>query len=140
VALSAFEDKTAPPTAPAVAKTIGRTAPLWSKIRKHLAREYEPVSEAWKFYSRKSGWCLQVKRRKRTILYMIPCKGFFLVAFVLGEEAVQSARTSNLSAQVVGQIDAARKYIEGRGMPRVMPSSPDDARHELGPEVTFYQV
>ena len=116
MALSAFEDKTAHPTAPAVAKTIGRTAPLWSEVRKHLAREYEPVKEAWKFYSRKSGWCLQVKRRKRTILYMIPCKGFFLVAFVLGEKAVQSARASNLPAQVVGEIDAARKYVEGRGI------------------------
>ena len=116
MALSAFEDKTAPPTAPAVAKTIGRTTPLWSEVRKHLAREYEPVEEAWKFYSRKSGWCLQVKRKKRTILYMIPCKDFFLVAFVLGEKAVKSARTSNLPARVVGQIDAARKYVEGRGI------------------------
>ena len=39
-----------------------------------------------------------------------------MVAFVLGEKAVQSARTSNLSAQVVGEIDAARKYVEGRGI------------------------
>ncbi len=52
MALSAFEDKTAPPTAPTVEKTLGRTARLWSEVRKHLAREYEPVEEAWKFYGR----------------------------------------------------------------------------------------
>ncbi len=116
MALSAFEDKTAPPTVPTVGKTLGRTARLWSEVRKHLAREYEPVEEAWKFYGRNAGWSLQVKRKKRTILYLIPCKGFFLVAFVLGEKAVQCARASNLPAQVVEEIDAARKYVEGRGI------------------------
>ncbi len=38
------------------------------------------------------------------------------MAFVLGEKAVQNARTSDLPVHVVEEIDAARKYVEGRGI------------------------
>jgi len=41
-----------------------------------------------------------LKQKKRTVLYMTPCKGYFLVGFALGEKAV----------------DAAQKFAEGRGV------------------------
>jgi hypothetical protein len=57
-----------------------------------------------------------LKRKKRTVLYMTPGKGYFLASFALGEKAVQAAHRSGLPDSVLNIIDGARKYAEGRGV------------------------
>jgi hypothetical protein len=47
---------------------------------------------------------------------MTPCDGFFLASFVLGERAVQAAHAQGLPTVLLAQIDAAKKYAEGRGV------------------------
>ena len=74
------------------------------------------MSIEWEFTSKKTGWGLRLKQEKRTILYMTPCKGYFMASFALGEKAVKAARESNLPVSVLKVIDSARKYVEGRGM------------------------
>ena len=39
-----------------------------------------------------------------------------MVAFVLGERAVDAAHRSSLSSAILDSIDAARPYAEGRGV------------------------
>jgi hypothetical protein len=90
MALSALDDKSTTPQEDELAETLKRTNKLWNKLRADLASQYEPLTETWKFYSQKSGWSLQLKRQKRTVLYLIPCKGFFLAALVLGEKVQPS--------------------------------------------------
>ena len=68
------------------------------------------------FSGEKWGWSLQLKRKKRTILYMTPCKKHFLAGFALGEKAVKAAHESDLPGSVLTLIDSARKYAEGRGV------------------------
>jgi hypothetical protein len=67
-------------------------------------------------YSERWGWSLQLKKKKRTILYMTPCKKHFLVGFVLGEKAVKAAHESELPEALLALIDSAPKYPEGRGV------------------------
>ena len=55
-------------------------------------------------------------KKKRTVLYMTPCRGHFLVGFALGEKAVKAAHGSTLPLSVLAVIDEARKYAEGRGV------------------------
>jgi len=57
-----------------------------------------------------------LKQEKRAILYMIPCKGYFLASFALGEKAVNAAHESDLPASVLTVIDNSKKYAEGRGV------------------------
>jgi hypothetical protein len=116
MATSFFEDKSKVPEKNELTKVLGRTSKHWDLLKELLATRYEPLTEAWKFYSRKSGWCLQVKRKKRTILYMIPHKSHFVAAFVLGEKAVKAARDSDLPVPIVERISKAKKYVEGRGI------------------------
>jgi hypothetical protein len=47
---------------------------------------------------------------------MTPCKGHFLVGFVLGDKAVQAAYDSNLPDSVLAIIREARKYAEGKAI------------------------
>lgn len=116
MALSAFTDKSSPPRSRELNETLGRSSALWDQLKDHLAAEYQPLTEKWAMYSEKWGWSLQLKRKKRTILYMTPCKKHFLVGFVLGEKAVKAAHESGLPDSVLNLIDRAPKYVEGRGV------------------------
>ncbi|MGD8698651.1 MAG: DUF3788 domain-containing protein [Gemmatimonadales bacterium] len=116
MALSAFNDKSSPPRSAELRETLGRSSNLWDRLRDHLASDYQPLTEKWSMYSERWGWSLQLKKKKRTILYMTPCKKHFLVGFVLGEKAVKAAHESELPEALLALIDSAPKYPEGRGV------------------------
>lgn len=116
MALSVFDDKSNLPKTGELEKALGRTSGLWDQLTISLAAEYEPLTETWKFYSKKYGWSLQLKRKKRTVLYLTPCKGHFTVGLVFGEKAVKAAHQSDLPDALLDRIDSARKYVEGRGI------------------------
>ena len=116
MALSAFDDKSSTPRPSELKETLGRSSALWDQLRDHLASDYQPLTEKWMFSGAKWGWSLQLKQKKRTILYMTPCKKHFLAGFALGEKAVKAAHASDMSDSVLTLIDSAPKYAEGRGV------------------------
>lgn len=116
MALSAFDDKSKEPGADDLKRMLGRAGPHWDNLRSHIAAEYAPLDETWHFPGPKWGWSLRLRRKKRTILHMTPCKGHFLVGLALAEKAVKAAHDSRLPASVLAVIDAAEKYPEGRGV------------------------
>ena len=87
-----------------------------------------PLSIELGFTSRKTGWGLRLKQEKRTILYMTPCKGYFMASFALGEKAVKAAHESDLPVSVLRVIESAKKYAEGRGV-RFEVRSAEDVRN-----------
>jgi hypothetical protein len=116
MALSAFDDKSAPPRKAALAAMLGRTATHWNALRTRLGEEFEPLAEEWNFAGKNWGWSLRLKHKKRAIVYMTPCRRFFLAGFALGEKAVGAAREARLPAAMLAAIDEAPKYAEGRGV------------------------
>ena len=116
MALSAFDDKSNQPTAGQIQEMLRRTGVHWDGLIAHISAEYAPLDQTWNFSGAKWGWSLRLKQKKRTVLYMTPCKGFFLVGFVLGDKAVKAAHDNNLPGAVLATIDEARKYAEGRGV------------------------
>jgi hypothetical protein len=116
MALSAFDDKSAPPRDDELAKVLGRTSGHWDKLRAAIAARFEPLTETWKFSGKQWGWTLQLKQKKRAVLYMTPRRRYFAVGFALGEKAVKAARQSGVPAAVLKIIDDAPKYAEGRGV------------------------
>lgn len=116
MAVSAFDDKSKVPKAKDLKMVLGRTSTHWKNLITFLKTEYAPLDAAWKFYTKDWGWTLQLKQKKRTILYMTPSKKFFFVGFVLGDKAVKAAHDSTLPKSVLTIIDEAKKYVEGRGV------------------------
>jgi hypothetical protein len=108
----AFDDKTRPPDDKALAKGLGPAKELWDGFVRHVAGEYAPVEEAWGFYK---SWSLRLKRKKRTIVYLLPRDGHFLCAFVYGGQATEEARKAKLPQAVRKAIDETPVYAEGRG-------------------------
>ena len=130
MALSAFDDKSNKPGAGDLERMLGRTSAHWDDLKAHIAAEYAPLDETWKFAGANWGWSLRLKRKKRTVLYMTPRKGHFRVGFVLGEKAVRAARDSDLPDSILTTIDEARKYAEGRGVRHRDQEQEDPRGHE----------
>ena len=99
-----------------MAEALGRTSKLWDELKSHLSSQYDPLSKDWGFSGQNWGWSLRLKHKKRTVLYLTPCKRHFLVGFALGEKAVKAAHQSDLPVSVLNDIDGARKYAEGRAV------------------------
>ena len=116
MALSVFDDKSKQPRARDLEKVLGRANTLWKSLIAHIAAEHAPLDETWIFSGANWGWSLRLKQKKRTVLYMTPCKGHFLTGFSLGEKAVTAAHRSSLPASTIKVIDEAKKYAEGRAV------------------------
>jgi hypothetical protein len=116
MALSAFDDKSKQPQDQDLSAMLGKTFKLWNELRGLIDARFAPMSEAWGFTSKTTGWGLRLKQGDRVVLYMTLCKGYFLASFALGEKAVKAAHDSGLPSSVLEAIDSAKKYAEGRGV------------------------
>lgn len=112
MALSILDDKSKQPDDKDLAEVLGQTKKLWEELIGYVTEAYDSVTEEWGFYK---AWSLRLKRKKRTILYLIPSQGYFLCAFVFGGKATEEARKSTLPKNVMKTINEAKVYAEGRG-------------------------
>ncbi len=85
MAFSTLNDKAVKLTTAQLTGVLKRTQKLWDGVIDHLDSEFGISTQEWKFYFKSSGWQLVVKHKKRTILYLAPGKGQFMVTFVPGE-------------------------------------------------------
>ncbi|UCF06538.1 MAG: DUF3788 family protein [bacterium] len=116
MALSVFDDKKEKPSRKQLHDELGRSSILWEDITKWLSERYHPLDKEWVFSGQNWGWSQRLKQKKRTILYLTPCKKYFHVGFVLGERAVSTALGMDLPEEVIDTIKAAKKYAEGRAV------------------------
>ncbi len=113
---NAFIGRGTTPTEADVAEALGAAKPLWDSIVVDLARELGLSEREWKSYGAKYGWSLRLKRGKRNIVHLAPCRGCFDVLLILGDRAVSAARASRLGRAAERLIDAAPRYPEGTGI------------------------
>ena len=116
MALSALDDRSRTPDARALAQVLGRSSGLWVTLTGDFRSLYDPLVEKWSYSGAKYGWSLGLKHKSRTILYLIPQRGYFLVAFVLGRNAIAAAHESDIPGDVLEAIDGGKQYPEGRGV------------------------
>jgi hypothetical protein len=116
MALSAFTDKARKPEWDDLRQVLGRSSVSWQALTEWLAKRFPPLEEEWVFYSKKWGWSLRLKQKKRAILYMTPCAKQFRVGFILGEKAVAAALGMKLPQGLARKIETAERYVEGRAI------------------------
>jgi Protein of unknown function (DUF3788) len=122
---NAFIDKTTKPTDRELAAALGASTSLWIQLVSDLASESGVGIQEWKSVSKKYGWSLRLKLKKRTIVYLSPHHGCFTATFILGDRAVQAAHGAGLPASLIKMLDAAKRYVEGTGL-RVEVKGPAD--------------
>jgi hypothetical protein len=116
LALSTFDDRSRAPEEAEVASALGRSYPLWKKLRSQLSARLESPGEEWGYGSKATGWGLRIRNGKRVILYMTPRSGHFLASVVLGGRAVEAAHRGELPAPLLRTLDGSRRYAEGTGV------------------------
>ena len=95
---------------------LGRSRARWERLRADLVAALGPLADTWG-YSRATGrWFLQLKRKQRTVVYLVPRRGHFLATLALGEKACRAAKASGLPDSVLALIEQAPRYPEGRGV------------------------
>jgi len=107
MATSIFDNKAVTPTDEMVSFAIVDTKSLWDMLKSHIAKNYQGLVSEWKMYSKKAGWSLVFKKGKRTLFYFVPCENHFIIAFVLGEKAVETALHSPMSEKAKAEISDA---------------------------------
>jgi hypothetical protein len=112
---NAFIGKVKQPTAQEIALALGPAIEVWDEFLAWLAEQGVSTQE-WKSYSTKSGWSLQVKLKKRTIVHLSVCAGCFRVGCILGDRAVRAALQRKLPNTVMEAIKKAPRYAEGTGV------------------------
>jgi hypothetical protein len=113
---NAFINRPDPPGEADLTAELGDSRALWDQLLDQLAKEHGVTTVKWHSYSRKTGWSLRLKRGERTILYLLPSRGSFRAAFVLGDQAVAAARGARLPKAVLRAIEQAKRYAEGTGI------------------------
>lgn len=116
MAYSAFDDKDLEPRDPKLTEILGASRDLWDKLETQMKTEFHPLSVSWGYSGKKWGWSLRLKQKARTVLYMTPRSGHFVVGFALGQRAVDAAHESDLPQSTLDMIDASQKYAEGRAV------------------------
>jgi len=96
-----------------LAEALGNAKKLWDTLEASIRAKHADAKSEWKFYSKKSGWILVFKKKSRTLLYAVPCEGYFKVFFVFGKKAVDAAKNAPLPEQIVKHILEATPYVEG---------------------------
>ena len=113
---NAFIGKPKKPTDEELAAALGPAKAVWDRFVGGLAEENGVDVQEWSSYSRKAGWSLRLKRKKRTIVWLAPCQGCFRVAFILGDKAMNAAKASRFPQRIVKILEEAPKYPEGTGV------------------------
>jgi hypothetical protein len=113
---SIFTHKSEIPTETQLQEALGATYPYWQTFAEHTLKLYPEAETEWHFTSEKFGWSYRVKDKKRVIIYLLPRKQFFKVAFVFGQKANDAFMESNISESIKTELQAAKVYAEGRGI------------------------
>ena len=95
---------------------LGRTSVLWDRLIGGIERAHGPVKREWHFGRTTGTWHVRLKKKARTILYLLPREKHFLTAFVFGERAEAAIRAADLPAMVVKALDEALPCGAGRGI------------------------
>lgn len=109
---NAFINKPRRPSDPELTLALGPSKALWDNLIDD-ARAIGVADQEWKSYSKKIGWTLRLKQKKRIILYLFPATGYFLVSLILGDRAMEAARRSGFSKSIIKILDGATRYPEG---------------------------
>ena len=120
----------APAKAPSDAElkvVLGKAGAVWSATVRALEDKFVPLDQVWKPSKLAFGRVCLLQHKMKTLLYLTPDKGQFLVAIVLGERAFAMAMASSLPAAIKKMFSEARHYAEGTGIRFAVTSMSDVA-------------
>lgn len=113
---SIFDLKFVEPNDKMLVAELGETKGFLNKIESFIKDEYGDLTLEWKFYGQKSGWVLKMFNKKRNLLFVVPCKDYFIIVFTFVDKAVDEVIASTLPEFIKQEVFIKKKYLEGRSI------------------------
>lgn len=113
---SIFLDPTYCPSDIQLTEALGENYRYWETLRDAALISGKVETEGWHFGGKKFGWSYRISDKKRVLIYLLPRDGFFKVAFVFGEKAIEEVKKSAINSDLIEELIAAKKYTEGKGI------------------------
>jgi len=113
---SIFMEKENIPTRDDLQNKLGNCFDWWNEIEQYVLTHFPQGISEWNYPGKKFGWSYRIKDSKRAIVYLLPRDGYFKVAFVFGDKAVQEIVQSNVNESIKSELLNTKKYMEGRGI------------------------
>lgn len=113
---SAFLDRGAPPARAELEAVLGKAMVSWAELQASPGATFAPLGEKRSYSGKSHGWLLQLKYVKKTVVNLVPCRGYFVASLALSEKACEAAPRSGLTESVRDIVRQAPKYPEGRGV------------------------
>jgi hypothetical protein len=111
-----FKTKETEPDEQMIRETLGANYAHLENLRWFLKEEIGDTTEEWKYYGQKLGWTLKTFLKKRNLFFIGMYEGYFNIAFVFGDKAVNRILESKIDPVLKKELEKARKYAEGRGI------------------------
>jgi len=113
---SVFTNKNEIPTIEYLQKELDSTVDLWKKLEEFTIENNPKAKPEWKFSGEKFGWSYRINDAKRVIVYLLPRRHFFKIAFVFGNKATEKILESDVSELIKNELRQAKVHAEGRGI------------------------
>jgi len=113
---SIFDNKEIVPNDEDLENILKSSLNAYNKLISYLENEYAPLTNEWKFYSKKAGWTLRISNKKRNLLFLSPNEDYFLVTVNMGVKVSKMVLDSDVSDNTKDLIKQAKVYAEGTGV------------------------
>ncbi len=113
---SVFLEKESIPTEFDLKSALGDNYDVWKQLAEFTQENYPEFKAEWNYSSAKFGWSYRIKDEKRVIIYLLPRAGFFKIAFVFGQKAIDSINESTIIDSIKSELNQAKFYAEGKGI------------------------
>lgn len=113
MSVGAFTDKRHPPSSKEIESGVGSCRDVWRDLNLTIRQGYGSASEL-KYYGKNYGWALRYRKGSKALVSLYPGVGSFTAQIILSESQVERARTTKLGKRVLGSIEAAHPFPEGR--------------------------
>lgn len=114
--ISIFTDTSIQPDEQELQKALNNTYPLWNAIKEYTLKKAPAATQQWKHSGTKFGWGFRISDKKRVLVYLLPREGFFRVAMIFGQKAVDALIAADIADNIKTELLAARPFAEGRGI------------------------
>jgi len=116
MAIGIFDNKEIVPNDEDLENILKSSLNAYNKLISYLENEYAPLTNEWKFYSKKAGWTLRISNKKRNLLFLSPNEDYFLVTVNMGVKVSKMVLDSDVSDNTKDLIKQAKVYAEGTGV------------------------
>lgn len=109
-----FTDRSHPPSPEEIRLALGARTPLWERLTRFIASQYQATGEWSTWGPVKHGWGLRYRRKGKALIALYPQSEMIIAQVVLGRAQAERALQLDLGEKVGRMLREAPQLRDGR--------------------------